>query len=82
MKQGRRCRFLQGCLIQFIIAESSRRPYRMKMRQFTTALQFGTHIYSYAPSHEDTGSKSSSGEIMRKTLQNTCMAALESQNQK
>ena len=28
---------------------------------FTTTLQFGTQIYSYASSHEDTRSKSSSG---------------------
>ena len=29
-------------------------PYRRKRRQFTTAWQYGTQIYSYASSNEDT----------------------------
>ena len=37
-------------------------PYCRKRRQFTTALQFGTQIYSYASSNEDTSCKSSSGK--------------------
>ena len=37
-----------------------------KGRQFTTSLQFGTQIYSYASSHEDSRSKSSSGQRMEK----------------
>ena len=36
-------------------------PYRRKRGQFTTALHFGTQIYSCASSNEDTRSKSSSG---------------------
>ena len=35
-----------------IIAESSWGPYCRKWREFITALQFGSQIYSYAPSHE------------------------------
>ena len=35
--------------------------YRRKSVQFTTTLQFGTQLYSYASSNEDTRSKSSSG---------------------
>ena len=35
-----------------IITKSSWRPYCRKRRQLTAALQFGTQIYSYAPSHE------------------------------
>ena len=35
--------------------------------QFTTASQFGTQIYSYASSNEDTRSKSSSGQRMGET---------------
>ena len=38
-----------------------------RARQFTAALQFGTQIYSYASSNEDTRSKSSSGERMGET---------------
>ena len=37
-------------------------PYCRKRGQFTTTRQFGTQIYSYASSNEDTRSKSSSGE--------------------
>ena len=38
------------------------RPYCRKKRQFITALQFGSQIYSYASSHENSSSKSSSGQ--------------------
>ena len=38
-----------------------------KGRQFTAALQFGTKIISYASSHEDSRSKSSSGQRMGET---------------
>ena len=40
--------------------------YCRKRRQFTTALQFGSQIYSYAPSHENSCSKSSGGQGMGK----------------
>ena len=43
---------------------SQRGPYCRKWRQFTTTLQFGTQIYSYASSHEDSSSKGSSGQGM------------------
>ena len=36
-------------------------PYCRKREQFTATLQFGTQIYSYASSHEESRSKSSSG---------------------
>ena len=36
------------------------------MRQFTTALKFGSQIYSYASSHENSSSKGSSGQGMGK----------------
>ena len=38
----------------------------MKRGQFTTTLQFGTQIWSYASSYENSCSKSSSGQGMRK----------------
>ena len=44
-----------------ISTELSWGPFRRKREQLTTALQFGTQIYSYASSNEDTRSKSSSG---------------------
>ena len=44
--------------------------YRIIMKtkrwQFTAALQFGTQIYCYAPSHENSCSKGSSGQLMGK----------------
>ena len=47
-----------------IIAESSWRPYCRKRRQYTTALKFGSQIYSYASSCENSNSKGSSGQGM------------------
>ena len=47
-----------------IITESSWRPYCRKRRQFTAALQFGSQVYSYASSHENSRSKGSSGQGM------------------
>ena len=44
-----------------ISTELSWRPYCRKRRQFTETLKFGTQIYSYASSHEDSRSKGSSG---------------------
>ena len=44
-----------------IFTESSWGPHCRKGRQFAATLYFGTLIYSYASSHEDTRSKSSSG---------------------
>ena len=41
-----------------------------KGEQSTASLQFGTQIYSYAPSNEDTCSQSSSGQRMGKTWEN------------
>ena len=48
------------------IAKSSWRPYCRKRRQFITALQCGSQIYSYASSYENSGSKSSGGQGMGK----------------
>ena len=45
-----------------ISAELSWGPCCRKRKQFTTALKFGSQIYSYASSHEDSRSKSSSTE--------------------
>ena len=47
-----------------ISTESSWGPYCRKRRQFTAALQFGTQVYSYAPSYEDSRSKDSGGQRM------------------
>ena len=47
-------------------AELSWRPYCRKMRQFITALQLGTQIYSYASSYENSCSKSNGGQGMGK----------------
>ena len=43
-----------------IFTESSWRPYCRKGGQFTAALQFGTQIYSYTSSHENSRSRGSS----------------------
>ena len=42
----------------------------MKRKQFITALQFGSQIYSYASSYENSGSKSSGGQGMGKFGEN------------
>ena len=44
----------------------SSRPYCRKGRQFTTALQFCSQVYSYASSCENSGSESSGGQGMGK----------------
>ena len=49
--------------------------------QFTTTLQFGTQIYSFASSNEDTRSKSSSGQRMGKTCKDSGVEPDESQKQ-
>ena len=49
--------------------------------EFTTALQFGTQIYPYASSHEDTRSKSSSGSRMRETSKDSLTERNNSQKQ-
>ena len=48
------------------IAKSSWRSYCRKRKQFITALQFGSQIYSYASSYKNSSSKSSSGQGMGK----------------
>ena len=60
--------------------------YRIIMRtilqekgQFTTTLQFGRQIYSYASSHEDSSSKGSSGQGMGKVGENFGVEFDESQ---
>ena len=45
-------------------------PYCRKGRQFSTALQFGSQIYSYASSYENSGSKSIGGQGMGKIGEN------------
>ena len=42
------------------------RPYCWKRKQFITALQFGSQIYSHASSHKNSSSKSSGGQGMGK----------------
>ena len=49
-----------------IFTKSSCGLDRRKKRQFTTALQFGSQIYSYASSCENSRSKDSSGQGMGK----------------
>ena len=51
--------------MQFDTALPSR-PYCRKRRKFITALQFGSQIYSYASSHENSGSESSGGQRVGK----------------
>ena len=48
----------------------SRRPYCRKRREFITALQLGSQIYSYASSYENSCSKSSGGQGMGKIGEN------------
>ena len=45
---------------------SSWRPYCRKRKQFTTAWKYGSQIYSYASSYENSRSKGSSGQGMGK----------------
>ena len=52
-----------------------------KRIKFTTALQFGSQIYSYASSYENSCSKSSSGQGMRKIGENFGVEPDESQKQ-
>ena len=47
----------------------------------TTALQFGSQIYSYASSHENASSEGSSGQGMRKNGENFGVEPDESQKQ-
>ena len=49
--------------------------------QITAALQFGSQIYSYAPSHENSRSKSSGGQGMRKNGEKFGVEPDESQKQ-
>ena len=49
-----------------IITDSSWRPYCRKRKQFITALQYGSQIYSYASSHENSRSKTNIGQGMGK----------------
>ena len=51
-----------------------------KRTQFTTALQFGSQIYSYASSNENSCSKSSGGQGMGKIGGNFGVEADESQS--
>ena len=62
-----------------IFAESSWRPYCGKRRQFTTALQLGSQIYSCASSYENSSSKGSSGQGMGKIGENFGVERDESQ---
>ena len=57
------------------------RPYCRKRRQYTAAFQFGTQIYSYASSYEDTRSKSSSGWRMGKIWKYSGVGPDKSQKQ-
>ena len=52
-----------------------------KRTQFITALEFGSQIYSYASSHEESRSKGSSGEGMGKIGENFGVEPDESQKQ-
>ena len=54
-----------------IFTESSRRPYCKKRKQFITALQFDSQIYSYASSKKKSSSKSSSEQGMGKIGENS-----------
>ena len=50
-------------------------------KQSTASLQFGTQIYSYAPSNEDTCSQSSSGQRIGKIGEIFCVESGESLKQ-
>ena len=50
-----------------------------KVREFITALQFGSQIYSYASSHENSSSESSSGQGMGEIGENFGVEPDESQ---
>ena len=50
-------------------------------KQFTTLLEFGSQIYSYAPSLENSSSKGSSGQGMGKIGENFVVEPDESQKQ-
>ena len=62
-----------------VFTESSWRPYCRKREQFIAALQFGTHIYSHAPSHENSYRESSGGQGMGKIGENFGVELDESQ---
>ena len=69
----------QDCVWEIRLQQSSRRPYCRKRRQFTAALQFGSQIYSYASSYENSCSKSSGGQGMGKIGENFGVEPDESQ---
>ena len=55
--------------------------YRRKRKQSTTALKYGSQIYPYASSHENSSSEGSSGQGMRKFGENFDVEPDESQKQ-
>ena len=55
--------------------------HRRKRKQSTTALKFGSQIYPYASSHENSSSEGSSGQEMRKIGENFGVEPDESQKQ-
>ena len=57
---------LRECVWGNSIAALSSRPHCRKRRQFITALQFGSQIYSYASNYENSCSKGSGGQGMGK----------------
>ena len=63
-----------------ISSQVSWRSYCRKRHDFIKSLQFSAQIYSCASSNKNT--RCSSGKIMGKTLENTSMAAAESQKPK
>ena len=65
-----------------ISSQESWWPFCRKRNEFSESLQSCVLIYSYASRYQNTRCQSSSGEIMRKTRENTGMAADESQEQK
>ena len=62
-----------------IINKSSWEPYCRKRWEFMTALQFGSQVYSYASSYEDSGSESSGGQGIGKIGENFGVEHDESQ---
>ena len=60
-------------------SELSCRPYCRKRRKFITALQFGSQIYSYASSYENSCSESRGGQGMGKIGENFGVEPDESQ---
>ena len=62
--------WIQNTAYGRIFTKSSWWPYCMKKKQFITALQFGSQIYSYALSHKNFSSKGSSGQGLGKIGEN------------